>query len=127
MSPIGCAVRGLCLIAAAVAGAPGGAGAETQWPDFQVRLSPGASNSPRLAALPDGLGAAVTAMGQNAKLKDELRAALTPETPVDDLTARSVHGHFAGKLAATLQAGIEVSEETEGEVRLALLVPPAAG
>ncbi len=81
----------------------------------------------RLADLDGELGVAMTASGGGARIKEELQAAMSPETPVDELTAYNVHGHFAARLAASVGADIEMVEGPAGEVRLAALVPAGGG
>ncbi len=77
----------------------------------------------QFADLPEGVGAAVTAVGEGARFSDDLRAAMAPGVPVDQLSAKTVHGHFAARLAEDFGVTIEVSESTRGEVRLAVLLP----
>lgn len=77
----------------------------------------------KVKALDDGLGVAVVAAGDGAKLRDDLRAALAGEATGDALTARNVHGHYAQCLAGGLGAAIEVGEGAGGEVQLAALFP----
>lgn len=76
----------------------------------------------RLARLPEGVGVAITASGTGAQLRSDLRTALTPATPLDAVTARTIHALWAMRLAGTLGIDVEVAE-TANEVRLAVLLP----
>jgi histidine phosphotransferase ChpT len=75
-----------------------------------------------VAALPEGVGLALTATGRGAAMRDDVRAALTEDVGTDALTPRVVHGYFARGLAAALGATIELAVETD-VVRLAVVVP----
>ncbi len=80
----------------------------------------------RFAELPEGLGVAVTAEGQDAKLRDDIGTAMAAGAEVGELTARNVHGYFAQKLARDLGALIEPSSGQDGEIRLAVIFPSDA-
>jgi histidine phosphotransferase ChpT len=75
-----------------------------------------------VAALPEGVGIALTAAGRGAALRDDLRAALTEDVAVDALTPRVVHGYFARCQAAAMGTAVEWTAETD-VVRLAAVVP----
>ena len=75
------------------------------------------------ADLPEGVGAAVTAIGEGARFSDDLRAAMVADVPAGQLSATTVHAHFAARLAEDFGVTIEVSESAPGEVRLAVLLP----
>lgn len=78
------------------------------------------------AAAVDGhLGFAVAAQGDGARLTAELEAAMTVDLNADDLTPRTVHGHFTAVLAANLGAELEIQAEPGAEVRLAALLTQA--
>lgn len=79
----------------------------------------------RIADLDDGLGVAVTATGDGARLADEIADSLAADVGPDALSARNVHGHYAQALAQGLGAMIEHSEGGDGEIRLAVLFPAA--
>lgn len=81
----------------------------------------------RFAELPEGLGVAVTAEGQGAKLRDDIGTAMADGAEAGELTARNVHGYFAQVLARDLGALIESSAGQDGEIRLAVLFPSDAG
>lgn len=81
----------------------------------------------RFAELPEGLGVAVTAEGQGAKLRDDIGTALADGAEAGELTARNVHGYFAQILARNLGALIEPSAGQDGEIRLAVIFPSHAG
>ena len=80
----------------------------------------------RFAELPEGLGVAVTAEGQDAKLRDDIGTAMADGAEVGELTARNVHGYFAQTLARDLGALIEPSSGQAGEIRLAAIFPSEA-
>lgn len=80
----------------------------------------------RFAELPEGLGVAVTAEGQDAKLRDDIGTAMADGAEVGELTARNVHGYFAQTLARDLGALIEPSSGQDGEIRLAVIFPSDA-
>lgn len=75
------------------------------------------------AALPEGMGLAVSAQGTGASLKPDLAAALDPDASEDVLNARNVHAFFAQQLARAEEGHIETSVEGEGEVRFMALFP----
>ncbi len=84
--------------------------------------------------LDEGLGVGVTATGEGAGLRDDLRDALTEgakETGNDaggtgeTLSARNVHGFFAQAMAREMGGVIEHSMGPDGEIRFAVLFPKA--
>ncbi|PIW26180.1 MAG: hypothetical protein COW30_16260 [Rhodospirillales bacterium CG15_BIG_FIL_POST_REV_8_21_14_020_66_15] len=75
------------------------------------------------AALPEGMGLAVSAQGQGAALKSDLAVGLETSAPKDALSARNVHAYFAQCLARDGGGRIETSEEAEGEIRFMALFP----
>ena len=79
----------------------------------------------RIAGLDDGLGVAMTAAGEGARLRDELAAAMAPDIDVDDLTARTVQGYFTRCLATELRAKVEIGAESSHQVRIATVIPAA--
>lgn len=79
----------------------------------------------RFAALPEGLAVALTATGQGARLKEDLRQALVNGLAVEEVTARNVHGYLCRCLADSLGIEVEVSDGNAGEVRYAVLLPNA--
>jgi histidine phosphotransferase ChpT len=78
----------------------------------------------RLAAVDGGVGAALVASGQGARLRDADRAALDPDYPEDELSPHTIQPYFTACLAAFLGGGVEM-EERDGEVHLAVLLPHA--
>ena len=86
-------------------------------------LPGGGSLSVRFADLPDGMGIAMTASGNNARFNKDLQNAMNPNVSADELTVRVVHGYFSARLAEQLATSIEVSEGSDGSVRLAAVVP----
>ncbi len=70
----------------------------------------------------EGVGVAVRAVGQDAKLSEDLYAGLNPNCAPDTLTARNVLAHWAQRIAQSQGSILEV--ETAGnEVRFATLFP----
>jgi histidine phosphotransferase ChpT len=80
-----------------------------------------------VADLEDGTGVAITAAGMGARFRDELRTAMTPNFPVGDLSARTVQGYFAARLAERLGTAVEASDIEGDKVRLAAILPPPGG
>lgn len=72
--------------------------------------------------LDEGLGVAVRASGQGARLSEDLAAGLNPNCPPDTLTPRNVHAHWAQRIADSQGAFLE-AESTVDEVRFAVLIP----
>lgn len=61
--------------------------------------------------LPDGAaGVEVAAAGEAVNLTPELRAALDPGAPVDQLSSRTVHAYFTAQLAGVLGASLQLVE-----------------
>ena len=79
----------------------------------------------RLAEIPEGLGVAMTAAGDGARLKDHLVAAMAPDVAGDALTAHTVQGYLTARLADSLGATVEVSDGQPREVHLATVLPTA--
>ncbi len=84
--------------------------------------------------LDEGLGVGVTASGEGAGLRADLRDALTEvEKGTDEdaggtgeaLSARNVHGFFAQGMAREMGGLIEHSMGPDGEIRFAVLFPNA--
>ena len=84
--------------------------------------------------LDEGLGVGVTASGEGAGLRDDLRDALTEgENGTGEdaggtgaaLSARNVHGFLAQCLAREMGGLIEYSKGSDGEIRFAVLFPNA--
>jgi histidine phosphotransferase ChpT len=57
-----------------------------------------------------GAGVEVAAEGESVNLTPELRAALDPAAPVDQLSSRTVHGYFTARLAGALGASLQLVE-----------------
>lgn len=72
------------------------------------------------------LGFAVAAQGTGARLTAELSGAMKVDLNADELTPRTVHGHFAAILAESLSAELEIQAPEGDEVRMAALVPLAS-
>ena len=115
--------------------APGDAGASLQATAVKVILNMvlmASESLPRggavgieFAVLDEGLGVAVTATGEDARLREDLQSALAEGAAAEDLTARNVHGYFAQCLARDSGALIENSRGSDGEIRFAVMFPPA--
>jgi histidine phosphotransferase ChpT len=76
----------------------------------------------RAAPMVEGVGVAVTAVGEGARLRDGVAAAMAAEPAPEALSAHTVTAGFAQSLARALGTGIEVSGH-DGEVRFAALLP----
>ncbi len=63
----------------------------------------------RIAELPDGLAAAVSAVGQGVGMKEDLVEAMNPEVAEDRLTVRNIHGYFTTRLAKSVGVDIEMT------------------
>ena len=79
------------------------------------------------AALPEGVGLAVSAQGVGAVLKADLVTALDPDAAEDAVSARTVHAYFAQVLARAEGGRIETSDEDDGEIRFMALFPQDKG
>ncbi len=79
------------------------------------------------ADLDDGLGVAVTAAGEGARLGDNMIPALSEGAGPEDLSARNVHVHYAQSLARDIGATVAHAENSSGEIQLAVLFPDPTG
>ena len=77
--------------------------------------------------LAEGTGVTMTAVGMGARLRAELRAAMGPDFPVGDLSARTVQGYFAARLAERLGTAVEASDIGGDKVQFAAVLPPPVG
>ncbi|MSO93176.1 MAG: hypothetical protein EXQ86_07225 [Rhodospirillales bacterium] len=75
------------------------------------------------AELPEGLGVALRANGKGARLRDDVRSALSRDVDLDELSAHNVHGRLTRLLAESIGATFEIPEAASDEVRLAVLLP----
>ncbi len=64
-------------------------------------------------------GVAVLCEGAQIRLLPEVKAAVEGDAALDALSARTVVGHYAQRLAKTLGWGIHIVEEGSGKLRLA--------
>jgi histidine phosphotransferase ChpT len=64
----------------------------------------------------------IKATGKGAMLKEDLGAALSPAFSVDDLTAHTVHAHFATMLAGSVGAEVSVQVADSDEITFAATV-----
>jgi histidine phosphotransferase ChpT len=62
------------------------------------------------------LGVEVVAAGETVNVTPELRAALQPNAPVDDLSSRTVQSYFTARLAEQIGARITVASPAAGQV-----------
>lgn len=69
------------------------------------------------------LGFAVAAQGDGARLAAELHQAISLNVAGQNLSPRTVHGHFSAVLAAELGAELEIQVDEGQEVRFAALLP----
>ena len=81
----------------------------------------------RVADLAEGTGVAMTATGVGARFRDDLRAAMEPNILVGDLSARTVQGYFAARLAERLGTAVEASDIGDDKVQLAAVLRPPGG
>jgi len=73
--------------------------------------------------LEDGLGFAVAARGEGARLLSDLQAAIVVDLHGVGITSRTVHGHYTAVLAAHLGAQLEIVADGGESVRFAALLP----
>ena len=79
----------------------------------------------RFAERRQGLEARVTAIGRDAGFGEDLLAAISPDASPDELTARTVHGYYAARLAERLGTEIQVENSQPDECTLAAVLPGA--
>ncbi len=89
-------------------------------------LPRGGGVSVHVAAVAEGMGLAIVAKGDGARLRPDVAQALAAADP-DQVSARNVHGHYAAVLAASLGGRLEVSDAVADEVRLMSVFPPVGG
>ena len=75
-----------------------------------------------LNAQNDALEVVVTASGQGAVLRDDLRAALASDFSIDDLTAHTVQSQFTTRLAQSVNAEMILTADAD-EIQLVATVP----
>lgn len=61
-----------------------------------------------------GEGIEVVAEGDTVNVTPEMRGALDPAAPVDQLTSRTVHAYFTARLAGRMGAGLVIAEAGPG-------------
>ena len=88
-------------------------------------LPRGGAVSVRLAVLDEGIGAALTASGDGARLGEDMSRATGPDMAEAELSAGNVPGYLVRRLADDAGVSVEISDGTDGEVRLAALLPAA--
>ena len=85
-------------------------------------LARGGDVEVQAVSMDEGVGVAVRAFGQDAKLSEELYAGLNPGCAPDTLTARNVLAHWAQCIAQSQGSVLEV-ETAPNEVRFATVFP----
>lgn len=73
----------------------------------------------------DRIGMRVTAAGQGGRLPPEFLTALSPDAAVADLTAKTVQGYFAAKLAEGFGGRLELPAAAPDTVVFAVSLPSA--
>lgn len=86
-------------------------------------LPRGGTIAVRMADLSNGVGVAVIGSGIGAGLKDGISSVMSQDVSGDAMSAHTVAAYFAQQLAASLGQRIEISDEEDGEVRFAALLP----
>jgi histidine phosphotransferase ChpT len=86
-------------------------------------LPRGGSLAVRVAVLPEGFGAAVTATGDRAELKEGTKRAMIKDPNFDDLNAHNIHGRWTSLLAESLGSVIEITSDSTDAVNLAVVLP----
>jgi histidine phosphotransferase ChpT len=86
-------------------------------------LPRGGSLTVNQAAMPDGLGVALVAEGQNAHIRDEIQTAIAPNATCDSLTARTVQAFFMARLAEDLGLDFEIFSPQPDCVQIAAIIP----
>jgi histidine phosphotransferase ChpT len=72
------------------------------------------------------LQARVSALGADAGLGEDLLAAIGPDASPAELTARTVHGYYAARLAEKLGTAIRIEDHRSDQCRLSVAMPGAA-
>lgn len=86
-------------------------------------LPRGGNLAVQVAVLPEGFGAAVTAVGDRAQIREATHRAMAKNISFDDLSAHNIHGRWAALLADNMGSVIEVSGEDIDTVNLAVVLP----
>jgi histidine phosphotransferase ChpT len=68
-------------------------------------------------------GVEVEAAGESLNVTPELRAAMGPQMPVDDLTSRTVHAYFTARLAESMGAGLSLDKVTASGAVFSVRIP----
>ena len=87
-------------------------------------LPRGGTISVRLAVLDEGIGAALTAAGDGARLGEDMSRATGPDKAEAEISARNVPAYLVRRLADEAGVSVEISD-VGGEVRMAALLPAA--
>jgi histidine phosphotransferase ChpT len=77
----------------------------------------------RFADVGGAFGLAMTAKGQGAVLRPEIRDAMRLDTDVASLSARTVPAYCVSKIAGDLGVAIEISDGDDREVLIAAILP----
>ncbi|MCH7487621.1 MAG: hypothetical protein IIC04_11615 [Proteobacteria bacterium] len=88
-------------------------------------LPRGGALSVRLAVLEEGIGAALTASGDGARLSEDMSRTTGPDITEAELSAGNIPGYLVRRLAQDAGVSVEISDGADGEVRLAALLPAA--
>lgn len=88
-------------------------------------LARGGAVSIAAARLDEGIGIALVAEGQGARLAPEITAALAPEATLDQATPRNIHALLAACAARAAGGAVELAPAAAGRVEIALIVPAA--
>ena len=78
-----------------------------------------------LRSEPDGIAVEVAALGAEARLPEEVGAALAAVNPPADLTPRSVQAYYLGRLAAGFGQRLEPQLAAAGDLRFRARLPAA--
>lgn len=71
-------------------------------------------------------GVEVAATGESVSVTPELRAAISVQNAIEDLTSRTVHGYFTARLAECMGASLAIGSVTATEALFSAAVPSAA-
>ncbi len=71
----------------------------------------------------DRLELRILAEAEDARLKDELLAALNGDTPIDELTPRAGHAVFTKRVAERLQCPMDIVSDAPGGITFAVSLP----
>lgn len=90
---------------------------------FAAEMLPRGGTLEVRAGYADGLDIRVTATGDKATIRDDLRAATNLDHSSDDLTPRTVQAYFTALLAADLGGGLAVEDTGDSRIVQRVTVP----